>query len=49
MENCRSCSTKIKDGDVIDTVVPDVKEAQVMAMDKILYNHELVLYGLRLQ
>ncbi|WP_407406237.1 formate dehydrogenase subunit alpha [Peribacillus sp.] len=40
-ELVRSCSTEIKDGDVIDTLAPDVKEAQVMAMDKILYNHEL--------
>ncbi|MEV5035764.1 formate dehydrogenase subunit alpha [Peribacillus frigoritolerans] len=40
-ELVRSCSTKIKDGDVIDTAGAEVKEAQVMAMDKILYNHEL--------
>lgn len=26
-ELVRSCSTEIKDGDVIDTVAPDVKEA----------------------
>lgn len=37
----RSCSTEIKEGDVVDTVSSDVKEAQVIAMDKILYNHEL--------
>ncbi|PWW28437.1 formate dehydrogenase major subunit [Cytobacillus oceanisediminis] len=40
-ELVRSCSTKIKNGDVIDTVDPDVKQAQTIAMDKILYNHEL--------
>ncbi|PAE23703.1 formate dehydrogenase subunit alpha [Bacillus sp. 7894-2] len=40
-ELVRSCSTKIKDGDVIDTVEPDVKQAQTIAMDKILFNHEL--------
>ncbi|CAM3655224.1 formate dehydrogenase subunit alpha [Aeromicrobium ponti] len=40
-ELVRSCSTKIKDGDVIDTIDPNVKEAQTIAMDKILYNHEL--------
>lgn len=40
-ELVRSCSTKIKDGDVIDTVEPDVKQAQTFAMDKILFNHEL--------
>ncbi|MBT2710186.1 formate dehydrogenase subunit alpha [Pseudomonas sp. ISL-84] len=40
-ELVRSCSTKIKDGDVIDTIDPNVKEAQTIAMDKILFNHEL--------
>jgi formate dehydrogenase major subunit len=40
-ELVRSCSTKIKEGDVIDTVEPDVKQAQTIAMDKILFNHEL--------
>lgn len=40
-ELVRSCSTKIKDGDVIDTMEPDVKQAQTIAMDKILFNHEL--------
>lgn len=40
-ELVRSCSTKINDGDVIDTVGPDVKQAQTIAMDKILFNHEL--------
>jgi formate dehydrogenase major subunit len=37
----RSCSAELKDGDVIDTLSPDVKKAQVIGMDKILYNHEL--------
>lgn len=40
-ELVRSCSAEIKEGDVIDTVDPDVKQAQTIAMDKILYNHEL--------
>ena len=40
-EMVRSCSTLMKDGDTIDTVAPDVKKAQTMAMDKILFNHEL--------
>lgn len=40
-ELVRSCSTSLKDRDVINTVSPDVKKAQTMAMDKILYNHEL--------
>ncbi len=37
----RSCSAELKDGDVIDTLSSDVKKAQVIGMDKILYNHEL--------
>nr|WP_174731957.1 formate dehydrogenase subunit alpha [Mesobacillus harenae] len=40
-ELVRSCSTRVKEGDVIDTATSDVKEAQTIAMDKILYNHEL--------
>ncbi|WP_210365200.1 formate dehydrogenase subunit alpha [Bacillus sp. REN3] len=40
-ELVRACSTKMKEGDAIDTVAPEVKKAQTMAMDKILYNHEL--------
>ncbi|WP_423406997.1 formate dehydrogenase subunit alpha [Heyndrickxia sp. MSNUG] len=40
-ELVRSCSTKMNNGDVIDTVAPEVKKAQTMAMDKILFNHEL--------
>lgn len=40
-EFVRSCSTEIKNGDVIDTIAPQVKEAQVIAMDRILENHEL--------
>ncbi|WP_095742947.1 formate dehydrogenase subunit alpha [Sediminibacillus massiliensis] len=37
----RACSTELNDGDQIDTVSMEVKEAQVKGMDKILYNHEL--------
>lgn len=40
-EIVRACSTQVKDGDRINTVDPHVKEAQVIAMDRILYNHEL--------
>ncbi|WP_155922236.1 formate dehydrogenase subunit alpha [Bacillus sp. EB01] len=40
-ELVRSCSTPINKGDVINTVAPDVKKAQTMAMDNILSNHEL--------
>ncbi|HAF0292603.1 TPA: 2Fe-2S iron-sulfur cluster binding domain-containing protein, partial [Salmonella enterica subsp. enterica serovar Typhimurium var. 5-] len=40
-EMVRSCSTKMQNGDVIDTVSPQVKKAQTIAMDKILFNHEL--------
>ncbi|MFB4164057.1 formate dehydrogenase subunit alpha [Alteribacillus sp. JSM 102045] len=40
-EMVRSCSTKIKDGDLINTTSSHVREAQVIAMDRILYNHEL--------
>ena len=40
-ELVRSCSTPLKDGMDINTTAGDVKEAQVYAMDKILYNHEL--------
>lgn len=40
-ELVRSCSSHINDGDIIDTNTPDVKEARIIAMDKILYNHEL--------
>lgn len=40
-EFVRSCSTTIREGDVIDAVSPDVKKAQDIAMDRILYNHEL--------
>ncbi|WP_409300993.1 formate dehydrogenase subunit alpha [Peribacillus sp. SCS-155] len=40
-EFVRSCSTFVQAGDVIDTSSPDVMQAQVMAMDKILHNHEL--------
>ena len=40
-ELVRSCSTNLKYGDVIDTTSSDVKKSQTIAMDKILYNHEL--------
>ncbi|MEW9502475.1 formate dehydrogenase subunit alpha [Jeotgalibacillus marinus] len=40
-EYVRSCSTKLQAGDVVDTVAPGVKEAQVIGMDRILKNHEL--------
>ncbi|RFU68192.1 formate dehydrogenase subunit alpha [Bacillus sp. V59.32b] len=40
-EFVRSCSTMINDGDVINTISPEVKQAQVIGMDKILNNHEL--------
>ncbi|MEH7544966.1 molybdopterin-dependent oxidoreductase, partial [Neobacillus vireti] len=37
----RSCSTVLKDGDIIRTTSPLVKKSQTAAMDKILHNHEL--------
>ncbi|MCM3728977.1 formate dehydrogenase subunit alpha [Neobacillus cucumis] len=40
-ELVRSCSTVLKDGDVISTTSPLVKKSQTTAMDKILHNHEL--------
>ncbi|WP_018394616.1 formate dehydrogenase subunit alpha [Bacillus sp. 37MA] len=40
-EFVRSCSTVIQEGDVIDSVSPEVKEAQLIGMDRILHNHEL--------
>ncbi|PLS17244.1 formate dehydrogenase subunit alpha [Bacillus sp. M6-12] len=40
-ELVRSCSTKLKNGDRIDTAAPEVREAQVIGMDRILVNHEL--------
>ncbi|NHM32702.1 formate dehydrogenase subunit alpha [Neobacillus terrae] len=40
-ELVRSCSTQLKNGDVIDTVSPSVMKSQTMAMDRILHNHEL--------
>ncbi|PLR75413.1 formate dehydrogenase subunit alpha [Bacillus sp. V3-13] len=40
-ELVRACSTLINGGDVIDTVSPEVREAQVIGMDRILVNHEL--------
>ncbi|HEY4551661.1 MAG TPA: formate dehydrogenase subunit alpha [Bacillaceae bacterium] len=40
-EFVRSCSTEIKPGDDIDSLSEEVKEAQVIGMDRILFNHEL--------
>ncbi|MED4126792.1 formate dehydrogenase subunit alpha [Shouchella miscanthi] len=40
-EYVRSCSTEIKPGDVVETRTADVHEAQLIAMDRILGNHEL--------
>ncbi|PLS09604.1 formate dehydrogenase subunit alpha [Neobacillus cucumis] len=40
-ELVRSCSTPLKEGDVIDTMGPLVKKSQTAAMDNILRNHEL--------
>ncbi len=40
-ELVRSCDTPIQNGMKIDTVKQDVQDAQVIAMDQILHNHEL--------
>ncbi|MFC3419361.1 formate dehydrogenase subunit alpha [Salinicoccus hispanicus] len=40
-EYVRSCSTELKKGDVVETIGDDVHEAQLIAMDRILGNHEL--------
>ncbi|MFY0758571.1 formate dehydrogenase subunit alpha [Metabacillus dongyingensis] len=40
-EFVRACSTEIKNGDVIDSLSPEVIEAQLIGMDRILHNHEL--------
>ena len=40
-EYVRSCSTTINEGDVVETVGDDIHEAQLIAMDRILGNHEL--------
>ncbi|RSL30187.1 formate dehydrogenase subunit alpha [Salibacterium salarium] len=40
-EMVRACSTPLKEGDRVNTAASHVKEAQVIAMDRILYNHEL--------
>ncbi|GAB3068169.1 formate dehydrogenase subunit alpha [Salinicoccus sesuvii] len=40
-EYVRSCSTELKNGDIVETVGDDVHEAQLIAMDRILGNHEL--------
>lgn len=40
-EFVRSCSTELKEGDVVKTGGSEVFEAQMIAMDRILRNHEL--------
>lgn len=40
-ELVRSCETKVTKGAKVDTNHQDVKDAQVIAMDRILHNHEL--------
>lgn len=40
-ELVRSCSTQIKDGDLVKTGSSEAFEAQMIAMDRILRNHEL--------
>ncbi|UTR12585.1 formate dehydrogenase subunit alpha [Evansella sp. LMS18] len=40
-ELVRACETKLRDGAKIDTNHKDVREAQAIAMDRILHNHEL--------
>ncbi|WHY74737.1 formate dehydrogenase subunit alpha [Fictibacillus enclensis] len=40
-ELVRSCSTGLKNGDVIETASEEVRKAQVIGMDRILHNHEL--------
>ncbi|WP_147804377.1 formate dehydrogenase subunit alpha [Alkalicoccus halolimnae] len=40
-ELVRSCDKKISKGTKVDTQHQDVKDAQVIAMDRILHNHEL--------
>ncbi|MFD1357809.1 formate dehydrogenase subunit alpha [Fictibacillus halophilus] len=40
-EFVRACSTTLKEGDEVDTNSDEVKEAQVIGMDRILFNHEL--------
>jgi formate dehydrogenase major subunit len=40
-EFVRSCSTELNPGDVVETFGEEVHEAQLIAMDRILGNHEL--------
>ncbi|PKE12616.1 formate dehydrogenase subunit alpha [Macrococcoides caseolyticum] len=40
-ELVRSCSTQLKDGDIVKTGSSEAFEAQMIAMDRILRNHEL--------
>lgn len=40
-EFVRACKAEIRNGDVIDSLSPEVKEAQLIGMDRILHSHEL--------
>ncbi|TDL83123.1 formate dehydrogenase subunit alpha [Peribacillus frigoritolerans] len=40
-EFVRACKAEVRNGDVIDSQSPDVKEAQLIGMDRILHSHEL--------
>lgn len=40
-EFVRACKAEIRNGDVIDSQSPEVKEAQLIGMDRILHSHEL--------
>ncbi|KAA1042539.1 formate dehydrogenase subunit alpha [Macrococcus equipercicus] len=40
-ELVRSCSTQLKEGDVVKTGTSEAFEAQMIAMDRVLHNHEL--------
>ncbi|MCK6257269.1 formate dehydrogenase subunit alpha [Fictibacillus sp. KIGAM418] len=40
-ELVRSCSTSLKNRDVIETASEEVRKAQVIGIDRILHNHEL--------
>src|SRR5690625_7380337 len=40
-EFVRSCSTELNNGDVVETVGSEVHEAQLIAMDRVMGNHEL--------
>ncbi|MGG4489144.1 formate dehydrogenase subunit alpha [Metabacillus idriensis] len=40
-EFVRACKAEVRNGDVIDSHSDEVKEAQLIGMDRILHNHEL--------